>query len=122
MWAFLKPDFRIPSRHLTRSSPGTGPHPPGPAVRPSQGLSGLGSSNHTGVERKQRQRRGPKRARTRSRGPWGRKEAGRPRGVSIACTELVTVAVCSPKPGCQWSQAAGAHVSLSSQTGTLVWK
>lgn len=71
MWAFLKPDFRIPSRHLTRSSPGTGPHPPGPAVRSSQGLSGLGSSNHTGVERKQRQRWCLKQAGTHSRGPRG---------------------------------------------------
>lgn len=42
--------------------------------------------------------------------------------MSIACTELVTVAVWSPKPGCRWGQGAGAHVSLSSQTGTLVWK
>lgn len=37
-----EPDFRIPSRHLTRSSPGPGAHPQGPAVQSGQGLSGFG--------------------------------------------------------------------------------
>lgn len=37
-----EPDFRTPSRHLTRSSPGLGVHPQGPAVQSRQGLSGFG--------------------------------------------------------------------------------
>lgn len=40
IWA-PEPNFRIPCRHLTRSSPGPGAHPQGPAVQSGQGLSGL---------------------------------------------------------------------------------
>lgn len=41
IWA-PEPDFRIPCRHLTRSSPGPGAQPRGPAVQSGQGLSGFG--------------------------------------------------------------------------------
>lgn len=54
----------------------------------------LGSSNHTGVEKKAEAALVPKAGQAAlQRAAVERKEAGRPRGVSIACTELVTVTV-----------------------------
>lgn len=85
------PDFRIPSRHL-RSSPGTVPTPG--AQLSSQGLSGFGKLQPGKGGKKAEAGDAPRAGKaTLQRAMAVCKDAGRLKGLSIACTELVTVAV-----------------------------
>lgn len=89
----------IPSRHLTGPGqalvPAISPTPSqGPVVKSSQGLSGFGKLQPDKGRKKAEACEGPRAGQaTLQRAAAERKEAGRRRGESIACTELVTVAV-----------------------------
>ena len=93
IWA-PEPDFRIPSRHLTRSSPGPGAHPQGPSCPIRSGFEWLWKAPTRQRWKDSRDRCGVKSRPGYSPEGSGRGAGGREaEGVSIACTELVTVMV-----------------------------